>query len=143
MISDPRKTYTMQDFINSGGTVDIKYQEMALVELLGDISFPVFNVINDYMPEIKDYLAKIELNDEEFLKYKYKPRLLANDLYGNGELGFMILLMNDICNAKEFNKKIIYLIKPDDLGSILSSIYNSEKEHIDEYNAKSNTSEED
>lgn len=136
MGKDSRLTYNMQDFIDSGETIDLKYQELSLIDKLKGIEFPVFNVLTDYMEEFNVSSMKIELNDEEYFKYKYRPRLLANDVYGNGELAFIILLLNNICNSKEFDKKTIKLIKAKDMGSLLTYIYNSEKSFIDSYNAK-------
>ena len=76
----------------------------------------------------------VELSDKEYYTYRYRPKLLADYLYGNGELYFIILWLNDMWNVKDFNSRKIKLISKSDLSETLSKINSSEKSFIEGYN---------
>jgi hypothetical protein len=79
----------------------------------------------------------VSMSETEYLKYRYRPRLLANDIYKDPNLDFVILYINGICNMKEFDipNKTLSLIKLEDLNAFLTSVFNSNKEDIDIYNS--------
>ena len=79
----------------------------------------------------------VTLTDKEYYTYRFRPKLLANYLYGNGELYFIILLLNDIWSVKDFDFKTIKLIPKTQLSDVLSKINESEKDFIDLYNSSS------
>ena len=62
-----------------------------------------YNLINDYLPLIKEKAVTVVLDDDEYNKYLYKPKLLAYDVYKNTELYYVILLLNNVCSIKEFD----------------------------------------
>ncbi len=88
--------------------------------------FPLYNVIWDYQEDMIKDAYTTRLTDDEFQRYKYKPKLLAQDLYGNQEVYFIILIINDMMEEGEFDSKIIKLLSRDDMQRYLTSIYNSE-----------------
>ena len=101
-----------------------------------DIYVAVLNVVNSYMDEIMDYAVTVELTKKQQDIYYYKPKLLCYDIYGNPELYFIILLMNDMADVKEFCKPKIKMLRKDNMSSIVSAIYNAEKTAIGLYNKK-------
>ena len=82
----------------------------------------------------------VSLTDKEYYTYRFRPKLLANYLYGNGELYYIILWLNDIWSVKDFNFKKLKLISKTDLSEALSSINSSEREFINSYNEFSSES---
>lgn len=101
----------------------------------GTLEIPFRNLITtDYLSDFKREAYKITLTDEEFRKYKYKPKLLANAIYGNSEFHYIILAINGLYSIKDFNKKTIYLIPKKELLNLLSYVYASNKKYIDSYN---------
>lgn len=99
-----------------------------------NIEYDVFNVVSDYMNELKAMAKEVELTETEYYTYRYRPKILAHYLYGNSELYFIILWLNDMWSAKDFNIKKIKLIKNSDLAQALSSINASERSFIKAYN---------
>ena len=67
-------------------------------------------------------------------KYKYRPKLLAYDIYNNGELGFFILLINDMYSIKQFNRQKLLLPSKNNMSEICKQIYNANKTAITKYN---------
>ena len=95
--------------------------------------FPIYNVIWDYQEDmIKDSFIT-QLTDDEFERYKYRPKLLASDIYGNSEVYYIILILNDMIEEGEFDSKIIRLLSRDDMQKYLTSIYNSEYINLSKY----------
>lgn len=135
--SDPGKTSTIAEFISFKNSDDISYNNLSFRDKYDNIIYPIKNIIDDYIDELKELVVEVTMSQEEYLKYKYKPKLLANDVYGNGELDFIILRLNDICNMKEFDSQTIKLIRDNDLDEFLTAIYSSNKEDIDIYNSNS------
>lgn len=132
----PRYTSTLEDFVIAGENSTLTYHSLSMTETANDIEFPLFNVVEDYIDELISVSEEITITDEQKYQYMYRPKLLAEYLYGNGELYFIILLINGICNIKEFsleNNKL-RLIKKNVLTQIMRSIYKSEKPQIDKYN---------
>lgn len=130
------KQSTVDEFINGGDAVKIKYSTLSLNEMMGDnmIEFPLFNVYDDYIEELESICDTIELEKEDYIKYYQAPKLLANDIYKNSELDFLIMRINGIYDPKDFTFKTIKMIKNSDLNIFLSKVYNSNKKFIESYN---------
>lgn len=136
---DPNKTSTIEEFITFKDDNTFSYHNMSFRDKYDNISYPIKNIIDDYMDELMELVVDdVELSEKEYLKYRYKPRLLANDIYSNPDLDFIILAVNGICNMKEFDSRTIKLVKLDDLTSFLTSVFNANKDDIDTYNSVSN-----
>lgn len=132
----PRYTSTLEDFVVAGDDSTLTYHSLSMIETSNNIEFPLFNVIEDYTDDLIAASEEISISDEQKYQYMYRPKLLADYLYGNGELYFIILLINGICNIKEFSLETnkLRLIRKDRLTQILRSIYKSERPQIDKYN---------
>lgn len=137
-IQSQEKTYTVEQFISFRNNAYISYNNISFLDKYDNIKYPVKNVLDDYIDELMEITIDITMSDKEYNKYRYKPKLLARDIYENPELDFLILRINGICNMKEFDSKTIKLIKIDDLDNFISSIYNANKSDIDIYNSDSN-----
>ena len=133
----PANTTTIAEFIRSGSTVSLDYDRFSFLETMHNGTVvSVLNVINDYIDELRNASVLVHLDDAEYRKYVYKPKLLCYDIYGNPELYFVILLMNDMADVKEFNKKNIYMLTKENMSILTSYIFNSEYRAIDAYNSK-------
>lgn len=136
MYKSPKDTYTIEEFIQSGPGVTLSYNNLSFLETLstGNIDMPVLNVTSDYLEELKNIAVTVTLSDIEYNKYIYKPKLLALDVYKNSELYFLILMINGICDVKDFDKKKFKMIKPSDMKDVMSYIYNANMNNINLYN---------
>lgn len=133
----PQNTSTIEEFINSGSGITITYYNLSFNDMLSNGTVvSVHNVISDYLDELKDAAVYVSLNQDQQFKYMYKPKLLCSDLYGNPELYFIILLLNDMADVKEFTKPIIRMLSKNNMSELLTLIYNAEKQAILNYNNK-------
>lgn len=140
--SSPAKTSTLEEFIALSSKTPISYKNLSFIERIDDQrEFGIWNVISDYEQELKALSLDVEFSDKEYRRYIYNPKALAYDLYGSTELFFIILAINGICTAKDFNDRKIKLIKSKDLEEVIQMIYNSNKQDIEIYNEKQTSSE--
>lgn len=123
-------TYTVESFIKATSMDNISFEQLSLLDKSNDIVMITYNILNDYKDEIDSLAVTINLSDDEFLKYCYRPRMLSYDIYGDTEMFFIILFVNNICSAKEFNKRKIKMLRKSHMEEVLSLIYNSEKYNI-------------
>ena len=134
--SKVEETYTVEDFIELGKSIDdIQYSKFAILsKASNDVENPILyaehNVIYDYEEEFKILSQTIEMTDSEYHKYRFKPKLLAYDLYCSTELFFVILYINGMYNIKDFDRRIIKLISKKNMTDLLEAIYNAEQNYI-------------
>lgn len=135
----PQNTWSLDQFIACKSDTVMSYHNLSFVDRKDDILYDTYNVLSDYIDEIKEYCVTIVFDDKQFYRYKYRPKLLCYDIYGNGELAFIIMIINDICNFKEFTKKKLYMPNRDDMKKIIQYLFNANKSVINKYNKTNNT----
>ena len=132
------KISSIQEFIKSKPTISTDYNSMSFRETHSNISYSICNLITDeYFAELKAMSIDIKLSPDEVMKYRYRPKIMALDLYENAELYYIILRLNDLYNVKDFNLDHghIRLIPKDRLSESLSEIYNANKQAVDTFNS--------
>ena len=133
-------TYTLADFIASGKMNTVDYDQFSYKDLVSNgTEVSILNVVNDYMREIKDVAVKVELSTQEYLKYRYKPKLLCRDVYGNGEVYYVIMLLNGRIDVKDFDVHELLMLRKADMNTLLTQIYNAEYKWMQEYNTEHGT----
>lgn len=136
--SNPMYTHTLAEFINAYNNRSVVpiYESYCYQQQSGNIKYVVKNVLDDYMYELKKLAINIELTNDEIVKYNYKPKLLSADIYGLTDFYYIILLLNGICDVKQFHDiNPIKLISSTDLGNYLSSITTNESANIKKFNS--------
>lgn len=137
-VTDPRYATTLTEFIAAGkGSPAIKYPQLCFREVSNGISYTVHQVIDDYIYELKAMAEVLTVtNRDDLIKYQYRPKLLASDIYGSTDLYYVILRINDLANAKEFDfsNDTIRMLTKADMASAISKIFTAEKDDINTYN---------
>lgn len=129
---------SIQAFINDKPIISTDYATMSFTEERERIQFAVGNLVtDDYYPELKAKCVRVHLSDDDIMKYKYRPKMLAYDIYDNTELYYVILRVNDLYNVKDFNlsKKYIYLPSKKVLKEFLADVYNFDIRNIRTFNS--------
>ena len=135
-ITNPNETYTVNQFISLKDSDSITYQKYSILNRSitnNKIVYSIDNLLYNYMDEIMSKRKVCTFTKEEQVKYMYKPKLLAYDIYNSSESYFIILAMNGMCNAKEFDlaEMKLNLLMPTDMANFMSQIANVEKDYID------------
>ena len=133
----PQNTYTIDQFIQCQSDTNVCYNNLSFIDQYANIQFNTYNVLSDYLDEIREnYCLKIKLDKDNMFKYKYRPKLLCYDIYGDGELAFIIMIINDICDVKEFTKDTLLMPTIENMQLITKRLYNANKNDIEVYNEK-------
>lgn len=128
----PDKTYNLEEFISSGSDDLITYSNFSLLQSISGIQIPSENLIFDYMSELKQASVLVILSEAELQKYKYKPKLLAFDIYGSTECYFIIMALNNIIDVRDFTLKRLRMIEPSIMDELMGYIYEANINLINE-----------
>ena len=101
----PERTITQQ--ITRGKNLKITDKNLRLEQLvkLDNNTVVILNmdtVMIKYRDEIKKYIKRYSLSQEDCRKYDYKPHLLSYEIYGSIELVPFILQINNMVSVTEF-----------------------------------------
>lgn len=133
-------THTLQEFIALNGSLPNRFdhRSFCMIEKRDGVDYPIHNVLDDYLPELKERAMTITLTSQERDRYIYNPKLLSYRIYGTTLWYHIILRLNNLCNIHEFtiptNK--LLLVPTATLQEALGNIYSSNKVAIKSYNTK-------
>ena len=118
---------TINAIISEGKHLKMTMADLSFKEVLVNSSSEKFvvnmtNIFEKYYELLLESVYTVELTEEEYMKYKFNPKLLAQDIYGNKELAFLILRVNYMTSLIEFDKRELRLFSPYKLKSLLNEI---------------------
>ena len=133
---NPATTTTLEDFIEMRSIDEMTYYNFSILEVINGVEHLNHNLIEDYLEELKSACITVDLTLDQYKKYKYFPDLLSYDVYGSVQLDFIIMLLNDCIDPKEFDKKTVILPYDSVLASFLNTVYSKEQLYIEENRVK-------
>jgi hypothetical protein len=101
---------TIQDIISAGKELKICNRELSLKSVMTNSAnekyvVNITNLFEKYYEILLDNTVIVVLTDEEYLKYRFKPKVLSYDLYGTKELHYMLLRLNYVYSVINFDFK--------------------------------------
>lgn len=127
------KETTITSYIKEYKNEETSYDTLHFKEVLaGDTSKMVLaneSIITKYEKCLEQYVMTYTLSQQEERKYFYNPKLLSFDLYETTELWFLLLRLNEMYSATQFNVNPLKIYTANVLGAI-ESILDTEKEII-------------
>lgn len=140
---NPEKTYTIDQFIACQSTDEPGYYNFTFKDdrfydyINRYIRYTIYNTLWDYVDDIKReyFIYHAIMTDKELMRYKYRPKLLAFDVYGCSELGPMIMLMNDMYTPKQFTKHDLMLCSRQAMKILTQRLFNANQDAIMAYNS--------
>lgn len=130
------ETYSVTDFIGMRSTDENTYYNYSILDYEDGYEYLITSLLYDYQDELESAASTVKLTDEEFVKYKYKPWLLAYDVYGSSEAFFIIYLLNNILTDREFDFRKVKLIPSQTLSTILGRIYSANSTYMNNMASK-------
>lgn len=130
------KTYNVAQFISMRSTDSNTFYNYSVLNYLNGTEYAITNILYDYQDELDKLTVRLRLTDKDFIKYRYRPSLLAYDIYGSEECDFIIYILNGILSPREFDFKLVKIILPSDLPEILGRIYSANDEFINKINSQ-------
>ena len=133
------KESTIKGYIGSYRVDDMTLNDFFFQQVYEDIKGRKMIVNREsllvrYMSELKTVKEKHTLTNAEYRKYRFNPKLLSFDLYGTTELWALILDINELTSAAQFDLREVYLF-PGYIVDRLERMLNLEKDNKD-YNAE-------
>ena len=138
MNNDPALTYTLDDFVELQSVDNMTYYNFSILEIIDGVQHLDHNLVEDYLKELEATCVTLELSNEEMSRYRYNPDLLAYDIYGSVQLDFVILLLNDMIDPKDFDRRKLKLPYASSLSIFLNTLYSRESNYINENRANNN-----
>ena len=101
---------TIQDIISAGKELKICNRELSLKSVLVNSADEKYivnmsNLFEKYYELLLENTVIVVLTDEEYLKYRFKPKVLSYDLYGTKELHYLLLRLNYVYSVINFDFK--------------------------------------
>lgn len=134
---NPSTTYTIDQFIACQSNTAVNHANISFSDIVDLMKYDAYCTLRDYIDEIKEnYCSTIVISDKEMMRYKYRPKLLCYDIYGNEELAFIILIINDMYDARQFTKTTLFLPSKDNMREVCDSLYNANMDAIKKYESQ-------
>ena len=118
-----RNKSTIQSIIDEGLDLKMTMNDLCFREVMTNSSGEMFvinmyNLYEKYYELLLEHTTTVTLSDEEYRKYRFQPKLLARDLYGNQDIYYLLLRVNhiysvinfDFTEMKVFNSNIVQLL---------------------------------
>ena len=117
---------TIQEIIDAGKRASLTTDDLSLKTIVTNSMDEKFivnltTVFEKYYELLTDYAVTVRLTEEEYLRYRFKPRLLSKDLYGTYDLHYLLLKLNYITSVLYFDFTELKVFKPD-IVSLLNEI---------------------
>ena len=117
---------TINELISLGKQLKISSETMSIKEIVTNTHNERFivnftSVIDRYYDILLDHASIVKLTDEEYLRYRYKPKLLSEELYGTQELHSLLLRLNHITSVIYFDYTELRVFTPE-IVSLLNEI---------------------
>lgn len=118
-----RNKSTIQSIIDEGLDLKMTMNDLCFREVMTNSSGEMFvinmyNLYEKYYELLLEHTTTVTLSDEEYRKYRFQPKRLARDLYGNQDIYYLLLRVNhiysvinfDFTEMKVFNSNIVQLL---------------------------------
>lgn len=86
-----------------------------------------------YFDVIKQNLSTVTLTDKEYIEYKYQPKKYCYEKLGSIEIWSLLLLINNMTSATEFNLKT-FKVPSSDIFTLLNEMIINETDNIEKNN---------
>lgn len=124
---------TIKELINNGKHSTLNTDELSLKTVVTNSLNEKFVVniscvFEKYYELLTDHVVTVALTNEEYLRYRFKPRMLSKDLYGTYDLHYLLLKLNNITSVIYFDFTELKVFKPE-IISLLNEIQILEEEN--------------
>ena len=127
-----RNKSTIRDIIADGLELKMTIRELSLKEVITNSSgekfiINMYNLFEKYYELLLEHTSIAVLSDEEYMKYRFQPKRLAKDLYGNQDLYYLLLRLNHVYSIINFDFTEVRVFNTD-IKTLLNEIIVMESE---------------
>ena len=118
----------LEDLILEGSTKEISYRSLHSHAYIKNSKneatrIPYMSLTNKYKDYLSDIVVEVELEPENYRKYRYNPKGLSLFLYGTTEYWYAILELNNLISVIEFDLEVVKVYDPTELKKIINEIF--------------------
>ncbi len=126
----------IEDIIDSYKAKDIHIGAMHFKEsyIGSDGNRRIYNwdsLVDKYLDVIKNSMIPVVLTEKELNQYRYRPRQYCHEVYGDVELWFILLRVNNMLTSSDFNRLEFYTFTTDTI-EVLKEILLIEDKYLTE-----------
>ena len=126
-------TSTIKSMIQNGKEEKMTANQLSLKTVITNSAgqkfvVNLFNLFEKYYDILLDNTVTVVLTEDEYLKYRFKPKLLSKDLYGSKDLYYLLIRLNNIYTVIEFDFKEVKVFNTN-IVSLLNEIMVLESEN--------------
>lgn len=134
MVKKLSQCNTISDFAEYSRSLKLSYDKLHLkskIQVDSDKNMVVNTtcIINKYYDILMAHTEVITLSDNNYLSYRFQPKRYCYDKYGTTELWGLLLKINNLTSAAEFNLKTLRVFTVD-IFDVLNEILILEREDI-------------
>lgn len=127
-----RNKSTIREVIEAGLELKMTANDLCFKEVVTNSSGEMFiinmyNLFEKYYELLLEHTSIVVLSEEEYNRYRFNPKLLSRDLYGNQELYYLLLRLNYIYSIINFDFKELRVFNTN-IVSLLNEIMVMESE---------------
>lgn len=124
----PMASYSLSEVISSGKRIELSHSNFQFKTKHNDTIHSFDSLYAKYHNVLNPYIIDRELDEDEYMKYYQKPKLLSYELYDTPELWSGLLYINNMVSVSNFTKKKIKVFKSNilDIMQEIMTIYNQD-----------------
>lgn len=101
---------TIQSLIDIGKESKLTTNDLSLKTVVTNSNDNMFvinmsSIFDKYYEILLDHAVTVTFDEEDYLKYRFKPKVLSQDIYGTKDLHFLLLRLNNITSVAQFDFK--------------------------------------
>lgn len=136
----PKGLSSISDMIEYGKTLSINQETLSFpvkiqTSFYDHIILNYETMYSDYLEQLQEYLVYYTMTDQEYIKYKYQPKLFCYEKYGVMDVAYILLRVNNMSSTLEFTKKKIKIFT-EEFFDILLEIQIMEEEKYKYHKSK-------
>ena len=122
-------TKSIDDFCKIGSQNSIQFQNSSYFKEIDGEVLEDFNIFRDrYYKALMSYTRVYEFSDQDFYKYKYRPKFLSAELYDTVDFWYILLIINNMYSCMDFNRKKIKVLTYEGVTFVKNILMKEEKD---------------
>lgn len=116
--TDPTKALDLNELIYLGKNGELNPATSYYVNRIDDMIIPTSSVFESYMDFLIPLTVVVRLNEKEYYRYIYRPKLLSKDIYNTVELSQLLLRLNRLQSSMDFTLREVRILLPEHLQTL-------------------------
>ena len=116
--TDPTKALDLNELIYLGKNGELNPATSYYVNRIDNMIIPTSSVFESYMDFLIPLTVVVRLNEKEYYRYIYRPKLLSKDIYNTVELSQLLLRLNRLQSSMDFTLREVRILLPEHLQTL-------------------------